>query len=100
MTSMPVPLLEAVARAALDKFLDQIGMAVVGEGRWHDLDQFRVLREQVQHLTRGGIARLARQVAAQPNAKPRMPAKSAERHEKEQRDLLGMSLTRRSGTDG
>ncbi|HUU85713.1 MAG TPA: hypothetical protein VM243_19620 [Phycisphaerae bacterium] len=99
-TNVSARLLEGVARGAVDRFLDQIAMKVVGDGHWPDLARFRMLREQVQNLMRPGIARLAGQVAAHPNEKPRMPAKTAERHEREQRDLLGMSLAARSGTDG
>lgn len=98
--SDPVRLLEGVADGTVDRFFDQIEMRVVGDDHWPDLVRFRMLREQVRNLMRVGIARLARQVAEHPHEKPRMPAKSAEQHEKEQRDLLGMSLTARSGTDG
>ncbi len=99
-TNMPARLLEGVARGAVDEFLDQIGMKVLGDDHWPDLARFRVLRENVERLMRVDITRLARQVAAHPNEKPRMPAKSAEQHEQEQRDLLGMSLAAHSGTGG
>ena len=51
-------------------------------------------------LMRDDVARLARKVADRPSEKPRMPARSAEQKEKDQRDLQNESLLRRSGTHG
>ncbi len=98
--SDPAALIEGVARAAVDRFLDQIEMKVVGNGHWPDMARFRVMREDTMARIQEAVARLARQVAENPNEKPRMPARSAEQKEKDQRDLLNLSLQPRSGTHG
>lgn len=96
----PVQIIEGVARATVDRFLDQIELKVVGDGHWPDMARFRIMRENVVMLMRDDLARLARKVADRPNEKPRMPARSADQKEKDQRDLLNLSLQRLSGTHG
>ena len=98
--SDPASLVEGVARATVDRFLDQIQMTVVGEDHWPDMAGFREMREDVKAMMQPGIARLAIQIADHPNVKPRMPRRSADQKEKDQRDLLNLSLPRRSGTHG
>ena len=96
----PVQIVEGVARATVDRFLDQIELKVVGEGHWPDMARFRIMRENVMTLMRDRVARLARKVADHPSEKPRMPARSADQKEKDQRDLQSQSLLPRSGTHG
>ncbi len=98
--SDPASLVEGVARAIVDRFLDQIELRVVGKGHWPDMARFRILREDVTRLMRDGIARLARKVTDRPDEKPRMPRRSADRKEQDQRELLRLSLLPRSRTYG
>lgn len=94
----PVELVAGVLRATLDKFLDQIGMEVVGSGPWPDMARFRILREQLGTQAADRIDRLAKQIAEHPDKKPRMPRKSAALKDREHHQLLTLSL--RSGTRG
>jgi hypothetical protein len=96
----PAALIGGVARAAVDRFLDQIEMKVVGDDHWPDMARFRVMRDDVMGRIKEAVARLASQVAKNPNEKPRMPARSAERKARDERDLLTLSLQHRSGTHG
>jgi len=98
--SDPVRVLEGVARATVERFFDQMGMKVVGDGRWPDMYRFRLLREDVNTLMQPGIACLARHIAEYPDKKPRTPARSAAQRARDQRDLLSLSLAVRSWTDG
>lgn len=99
--SDPTALVEGVACAVVERFLQQIGMKVVGNGHWPDMARFRVMCEDTMARIQKPVARLAKQVAANPNQKPRMPARSAKQKEQDQRDLLSLSLRQpRSGTHG
>lgn len=98
--SDPAQIIEGVARATVDRFLDQIELKVVGVGHWPDMKRFRIMRDNVITLICGDVTRLARKVAENPNEKPRMPARSADQKQKDQRDLLNQSLRPRSGTHG
>jgi len=98
--SDPVRLLEGVLRGTADRFLDQIGVEVVGYNHSPNMGGFRFLREKVLTLMQPGIARLARQIAEHPGKKPRLPARSTAQRARDQRDLLSLSLAVRSGTDG
>lgn len=96
----PVQIIEGFAHAIVDRFFDQIELKVVGDDHWPNMTRFRTMRENVRTLMRNDVARLARKVADHPSEKPRMPARSADQKEKDQRDLLILSLARRSGTHG
>ena len=96
----PTALVESVLRATVERFFDQIELEVVGDGHWPDMERFSIMRESVKSLMRDGVARLARKIEDHPNEKPRMPARSAEQKEKDQRDLQNQSLLPRSGTHG
>ena len=99
--SDPVGLITAVTWFTFDRFLDQIGMKVVGARPWPDVARFRLMRHAVRGLIEGEVNRLAQQVAGNPGSKPRMPARSSEQKEQDQRDMLGLSLrTHQSGTHG
>ena len=98
--SDPAALVEAVLRATVERFFDQIAMKVVGNGHWPDMAGFSIMRESVKTLMRDGVGRLARKIADHPNEKPRMPGRSADQKEKDQRDLQNQSLLPRSGTHG
>ena len=98
--SDPQPLVESVSRAIMDKIFDQIELQVVGDGPWPDLARFRVMCKRVKLLMHDGVGRLARKIADHPNEKPRMPARSADQKEKDQRALQNQSLLPRSGTHG
>jgi len=93
-------LVESVLRATVERFFDQIELKVVGDGHWPDMARFRIMREDVKTRMRDGVGRLARKIADHPNDKPRMPARSADQKEKDQRDLQKQSLLPRSGTHG
>ena len=88
----PVQIVEGVAYATVDRFLDQIELKVVGHGHWPDMSRYRTMRENVMMLIRNDVANLARRVADCPNEKPRMPRRSADQIEQDQRDLLNLSL--------
>ncbi len=98
--SDPAALVEGVARATVERFFDQIELKVVGDDHWPDMTRFRIMRENVMTLICGDVTRLARTVADRPNEKPRMPGRSADQKEKDQRDLRNQSLLPRSGTHG
>lgn len=98
--SDPAALVEGVLRAIVERFFDQIEMKVVGNGHWPDMARFRIMRESVKTLMRDGVGRLARKIADHPNEKPRMPARSADQKEKDQRALQNQSLLPLSGTHG
>ncbi len=84
---------ERVAEATLDRFLEQIGLRVVGSERWPDFRAFLAFRERLADLVRTDVSRFAQRLAANPSRAPtmrRMPSKGkAIRH----RDMLGMSLS-------
>ena len=88
----PVQIVEGVARATVDRFLDQIELKVVGHGHWPDMPCYHTMRENVMALIRDDVADLARRVADCPNEKPRMPRRSANQVEQDQRNLLSLSL--------
>ena len=96
----PAALVESVLRATVERFFDQIELKVVGDGRWPDMARFRIMREDVKARMRDGVGRLARKIADHPNEKPRMPARSTDQKEKDQRDLQKQSLLPRSRTHG
>ena len=98
--TVPEQIIEGVAHATVERFFDQIELKVVGDDHWPNMTRFRTMRENVRTLMRDDVARLARKVADRPSEKPRMPARSAEQKEKDQRDLQNESLLRRSGTHG
>lgn len=96
----PVQIVEGVARATTDRFFDLFRMEILGESHWPNIARLRVVCEDVTTLMNDGIASLARKIADRPNEKPRMPARSADQREKDQRDTLKLSLQPRSGTHG
>lgn len=98
--SDPAALVESVLRATVERIFDQVEFEVVGAGHWPDMVRFRMMRQHVQTLMRDDVGRLARKIAHHPNEKPRMPARSADLKEKDQRDLQNQSLLPRSGTHG
>ncbi len=96
----PERILEGFALAVMDGILDQFEMKLVEDGRWPEIVTFRTKRESLRELMQECAARLGKKVADRPNEKPRMPARSADQKEKDQRDLLNHSLLTRSGTHG
>lgn len=88
----PERILEGFALAVMDGILDQFEMKLSEDGRWPEMVTFRTKRESLSELMRECAARLGRKVADRPNEKPRMPPRSADRKEEDQRDLLLLSL--------
>ena len=88
----PVQIVAGVARATVNRFLDQIELKVVGHGHWPDMSRYSAMRENVMALIGDDVTDLARRVADCPNEKPRMLRRSADRVEQDQRDLLSRSL--------
>ncbi len=87
-----MPLLESVARAAVETILDQIEIKWIGRRPQADIASFRALRPKLITGMGPGIAKLARCLATAPTNPPRMPAKPPERREQEHHELLELSL--------
>ena len=96
----PERILEGFALAVMDGILDQFEMKLSEDGRWPEMVSFRTKRESLCEQMRECAARLGRKVADRPNEKPRMPRRSADQKEIDQRDLQKQSLLPRSGTHG
>ena len=97
----PGKLLRALLEGTADRFLDQIGVKLLGQAAWPDTARIRILVNDVPDAMRDDVARLADRLARQPDVKPRMPGRSTEQKDRDHAEVMRTSLLRdRSGTGG
>lgn len=86
-----VKIVENVLHATLDRFLDQIGMRVVGSGAWPDFATYRTFHGRISRSLTGDIRTLAERIAANPHTPPKMPRMSGTQAQQRQSEILHWS---------
>ena len=85
-------IVENVRSLTFDRFMDRIGLEIIGEDRFPDAKSFRRFRLSVNEEMIDGMQALAKQLADRPDTPVRMPARTDEQKQQHQIDLLGMSV--------
>jgi len=88
----PVEIVENVLRDTTDRFLDQMGVQLVGGERFAHFAAFRRERDEITYLMNDGVRQLAHTIAQSPRVPPRMPALSVQRRRQAATELMTMSL--------
>ena len=81
-------ILEGVLHTTLERFFQQIQLKL----DWPQMAQFRTDRSEIHRRATNEISRLAGQLARRPSEPPRMPARSKEQKEQQQKAIYRMSL--------
>jgi hypothetical protein len=83
--------------ATADRFLEQIGMDVVGSEHWPDWLGFDQACQSWRQGVFNGLLGLASKLAESPDQPPRLPARTPEEKKRDLEHLNSMSLLRRQG---
>jgi hypothetical protein len=85
-------IVENVLTLTFDRFMDQIGLELIGGERFPDAKAFREFGLSVKDAMIDGMQKLGKQLAELPDAQVRMPSRTTAQKEQHQVDLLNMSI--------